>query len=267
MSDKFLVRDSNNNILRVYPLDGIAHPAPKPGETHELLDENIILYLPESFYSESTRPGHIKLTGPNSFDLIPGEYGKSILYNFACTWTDKICHVTVTRKCSQHKFISKADALYTDLDQNSLGNIIESTIPEAVDTDFNGEISVISLGQSFNANFVNGVANFDLNYAGYELADYAPVSIGDINTNLPWPVESGVSNLAKLRLERNKRLKACDWLIMRQTTQTQTNGVTATLSNADYDALLVYMQALRDLPGNTQDPENPTWPTKPSFMG
>ena len=30
------------------------------------------------------------------------------------------------------------------------------------------------------------------------------------------------------------------------------------------DAWKTYRQALRDLPANTSDPSNPTWPTKPS---
>lgn len=30
------------------------------------------------------------------------------------------------------------------------------------------------------------------------------------------------------------------------------------------DEMRTYRQALRDLPANTSDPQNPTWPTKPS---
>ncbi|MAI53813.1 MAG: hypothetical protein CMP96_05575 [Gammaproteobacteria bacterium] len=30
------------------------------------------------------------------------------------------------------------------------------------------------------------------------------------------------------------------------------------------DEMRAYRQALRDLPANTSDPKNPTWPTKPS---
>lgn len=30
------------------------------------------------------------------------------------------------------------------------------------------------------------------------------------------------------------------------------------------DEMRAYRQALRDLPANTSDPQNPTWPTKPS---
>ena len=38
------------------------------------------------------------------------------------------------------------------------------------------------------------------------------------------------------------------------------------MANSDVtmsDAWKTYRQALRDLPANTKDPANPTWPTKP----
>ena len=58
--------------------------------------------------------------------------------------------------------------------------------------------------------------------------------------------------LNDLRISRNRRLLASDW--------TQSRDVT--LSNdADWKT---YRQALRDLPANTSDPTNPTWPTAPS---
>ena len=58
--------------------------------------------------------------------------------------------------------------------------------------------------------------------------------------------------LLLLRKERNRRLSNSDW--------TQSRDVT--LSN-DTD-WKTYRQTLRDLPANTSDPENVTWPTEPS---
>ena len=51
-----------------------------------------------------------------------------------------------------------------------------------------------------------------------------------------------------LRVERNKRLDETDWWILK--------------GNASDDQL-AYRQSLRDLPANTQDASNPTWPTEP----
>ena len=54
-----------------------------------------------------------------------------------------------------------------------------------------------------------------------------------------------------LRRERNRRLTETDYLALSDTVEMS-------------DAWKTYRQALRDLPVNTSDPENPTWPTKPS---
>jgi hypothetical protein len=58
----------------------------------------------------------------------------------------------------------------------------------------------------------------------------------------------------ELREERNKRLAECDWVATKAfTTDTPIP-----------DEWKVYMQALRDLPANTTDPENPVWPQAPT---
>ena len=56
--------------------------------------------------------------------------------------------------------------------------------------------------------------------------------------------------LANLRHIRNQLLAETDWMA----------GSDLTMS----DTWKTYRQALRDLPANTSDPANPTWPTKPS---
>lgn len=55
-----------------------------------------------------------------------------------------------------------------------------------------------------------------------------------------------------LRRERNRLLTESDW--------SQTPDVPESIKSA----YLTYRQALRDLPANTTDPENPAWPEKPS---
>ena len=62
-------------------------------------------------------------------------------------------------------------------------------------------------------------------------------------------VQPGV-DLEVLREERNRRLAETDYLALSD----------ATLS----EDMRTYRQALRDLPANTSDPANPTWPVKPS---
>jgi hypothetical protein len=57
--------------------------------------------------------------------------------------------------------------------------------------------------------------------------------------------------LIELRSQRNGLLKASDW----------TQFADVSLDNKA--AWATYRQALRDLPANTADPANPSWPTKP----
>ena len=56
--------------------------------------------------------------------------------------------------------------------------------------------------------------------------------------------------LEQLRQRRNQLLTETDYLALADATLT--------------DEMRAYRQALRDLPANTEDPANPTWPTKPS---
>ena len=59
--------------------------------------------------------------------------------------------------------------------------------------------------------------------------------------------------LEKLRTQRNKRLAECDWVTLK-----------AYSTQKDVPkAWRDYMQALRDLPANTEDLVNPVWPTPP----
>tara|TARA_Y100000401_G_scaffold69886_1_gene56017 strand:+ start:1240 stop:1596 length:357 start_codon:yes stop_codon:yes gene_type:complete len=55
--------------------------------------------------------------------------------------------------------------------------------------------------------------------------------------------------LRHLRAQRNLKLEETDWWAVADRTMT--------------DAEKAYRQALRDLPANTSDPSNPTFPTKP----
>jgi len=60
--------------------------------------------------------------------------------------------------------------------------------------------------------------------------------------------------LKELRQERNKRLAECDWV----TLKAYSTGTPVP------EEWVTYMQTLRDLPANTEDPANPVWPPVPS---
>jgi len=67
----------------------------------------------------------------------------------------------------------------------------------------------------------------------------------------PTDAEQDALDMQTLRLQRNELLAQSDW------TQVADAPV-------DAAAWATYRQALRDLPANTTDPRNPTWPTKPA---
>ena len=59
-----------------------------------------------------------------------------------------------------------------------------------------------------------------------------------------------VEQMAALRAKRDQLLAETDYLALSDATLTED--------------MRTYRQALRDLPANTSDPANPTWPVKPS---
>ena len=68
------------------------------------------------------------------------------------------------------------------------------------------------------------------------------------------PSDSGFDHDAYLRLQRNVKLSESDW----------TQGNDTPLGSSKKTEWATYRQALRDLPANTSDPKNPTWPSEPS---
>ena len=67
------------------------------------------------------------------------------------------------------------------------------------------------------------------------------------------PTVCGRPALKELRQERDRRLQAVDWVVIRATST----------STPVPEAWATYMQALRDLPATTEDPANPVWPPVP----
>lgn len=59
-----------------------------------------------------------------------------------------------------------------------------------------------------------------------------------------------VEQMAEIRAKRDRLLSDTDYL-----------GLSDVTMSAD---MQTYRQALRDLPANTSDPANPTWPVRPS---
>ena len=69
-------------------------------------------------------------------------------------------------------------------------------------------------------------------------------------TEAAWAAGADDRSWAELRSRRDELLSETDWQASSDVTMT-----------AEQSA---YRQELRDLPANTEDPDNVTWPTKPS---
>ena len=92
-------------------------------------------------------------------------------------------------------------------------------------------------------------------FSSYEL-DQLQVVSGSISIK-PQGVqyeELEIKQWTSMRVNRDGLLSSSDWTQMPD----------SPLTDAKKQEWATYRQALRDLPENTTDPANPTWPTKPS---
>ena len=124
---------------------------------------------------------------------------------------------------------------------NDSDGILQGVYPQNVPiSDFHHPegTTVVGIGSTY---FTGSECNVN---AGWKYT----TSAGFFNPDLP----TNDDYLKTLRETRNLLLTQSDW--------TQSRDVTLA-NDADWKT---YRQALRDLPANTADPANPTWPTKPT---
>ena len=72
------------------------------------------------------------------------------------------------------------------------------------------------------------------------------------------PAEEEENAWNALRGERDDLLRATDFMM--------TQDFYASMTSQEQTDVTAYRQDLRDLPDDTVDPENPTWPTKPQIV-
>ena len=113
-------------------------------------------------------------------------------------------------------------------------------------------------------NITTGAISGWSNKSSTPASGYAEVQSDDYIDQLHWyydaatdtfsgpnDAEQNALDMQALRSQRDELLAQSDW------TQVADAPV-------DAAAWATYRQALRDLPANTTDPRNPTWPTKPT---
>ena len=114
------------------------------------------------------------------------------------------------------------------------------------------------LGKGWAVEYADSEGNYGMGdpYSGAERLIWEDEGEGPIQADLEKekPTIKNILGFQKLRHDRELKLSETDWVV----TKASETGV------AESDAWKTYRQALRDLPSNTSDPFNPTWPTKPS---
>ena len=116
----------------------------------------------------------------------------------------------------------------------------------------NEDTKLCEVGTGTNEAFYQsqGMTKQDVEQAfdgNWYLAGYAPEK----------PVEQ---TAAEVRAERDNRIAAVRWRIERYQTQ-EAAGVETTETAEQYQALLMYIQALRNVPKQDGFPDNVVWPT------
>lgn len=90
-------------------------------------------------------------------------------------------------------------------------------------------------------------------------ADYVQVNGEFVLTSSAEAIEQ---REAEVRAERERRIDAIRWRIERYQTQ-EAAGIETTETAEQYQALLMYIQALRDVPEQDGFPDNVVWPDMP----
>jgi len=115
-----------------------------------------------------------------------------------------------------------------------------------------GEMTEAELAERYNLNQITVV---DITGRDVQVGDDYDEQTGEFSRPpAPTPEEIEAAAWVALRAERNRRLLASDW--------TQLPDVPLTSQQKQMWA--AYRQALRDLPENTADPNNPVWPEAPA---
>jgi len=114
----------------------------------------------------------------------------------------------------------------------------------------NGEILSLFIGRTSDlaVNLKDGESYIEGSYTSQEYKIVDGVAVAKTEDEKLAPISE---IWTELRNTRNIELSLSDW------TQVADAPV-------DAAAWATYRQSLRDLPANTTDPRNPTWPTKPS---
>lgn len=226
--------------------------------------------LPEPWYYAVNCPDYIIVTDVNSYDVTEKSMGKVLSASASSQTSGNQIVITVEIRHNQYKHIRPAGGLNSEADLENVTDTVAAGVEDSLNIE-NAQV-MFSGFDSFTVSIVNGRCSIVLNgfdvtskeISGHITADnIQPLYFNVSNIQLIESVEDA-QKLADIRRERDEKLQACDWLVIRHITQQITN--TATLSDSEYEDLCIYMQALRDIPENIQNIDEVEWPAIPQSL-
>lgn len=228
--------------------------------------------LPEPWYYSINCPDYIIVTDVNSYNTIDKSIGKRLSASAYSQTSGNQIVITIEIRHNQYKHIRPAGGLNSEAELSNVTDNIEEGVEESLNMD-NAQIMLNGF-DPLTANIVNGRCSVTLNgstvtskeLSGHIIIDnHQPFYFYISNIQLIESVENA-NKIDDIRQERDARLQACDWLVIRHITQHVVESVTPTLSESAYDDLCIYMQELRDLPENIQDFDDIEWPEIPQSL-
>lgn len=220
--------------------------------------------LPEYWYFSINCPSYIDVTAPDTYNVKSGVTDTSRSVNVTASVSSDDLILNMEFRHSGYTEYTGMEGLHSQNDLSTYVNIV----PAGVDTSVNGYVRLVISDLNIDEDVVasSGIATKTISRSlitnGFFQGtlqngnDIMSFQISNI------PLSNSVQNQNKmddLREERNNRLAAEDWKVVRHITQ-QVSEVETSLTTEQFKALCDYMQALRDLPANVQDLDNVEWP-------
>lgn len=270
-ADKRFYLRENGQII--YKYDFFNENIKNLGPNQDLLmeDRTDNFALPEFWYYRSNCPSYIVVTDIASYDTIETDIGKKLSVSATSQTSGSDIVITFDIRHNKYTHISQASNLSSE---NDLAGVT-TEVPVGTDStvsENNVSLHFDTLNISTSINIVSGRGSLVLDGSKITYPYLSGhITLGN-DHSLYFNIEnieliSSVVNSNKteeMLEERDRRLSACDWLVIRHITQ-QVIGQTS-LSEETFEDLCNYMQDLRDLPSTVQDLDNIDWPSVPQSL-
>ncbi len=227
-------------------------------------DRSTPFALPEPWYFIENCPSYIIVTAPDSFNIDQGETASVKTVQAVAHASGENINLTLTFKHNGYTEYNIAGGLHSEAEAANYINVIapgtythaNGTATVAIEQFDIEEEVIFSSGVATLSIPANKILNESFNGTiTFENQDYSFTVMGvELSAEV-----INQKKMDEIREERNLRLEAEDWKIIRHITQ-QVAEVETTLTAAQFKNLCIYMQALRDLPANIQDVDNVEWP-------